>query len=228
MDPQTLSEYAAQIRFLANGGNGSGGTATCTLAAAGSVRSFTIHTPGSGYSEGDVLTCNGATFTVTEVNGTGGVTAATILTGGSAIVDATNLATTVAPAGGTGCKLNLVAQFPINSVTITAPGTGYITALAVLSGGDGTGGEITFDVAAGALDDKTIVSPGNYRTAPTIQVVAGPPADGAAFIASLSTFDDTYRYARLLDALGDAEKTVVISSRARAAIEAMRTTLLAG
>lgn len=228
MNPKIIDQYASQIRFLSNGGDGHGATATCALAAAGNVRSFSIHTAGSGYSLDDVLTANGATFTVTKVNGTGGVTGATLLTGGSAIVDATGLATTVAPEGGTGCKLNLVAQFPISTVTITAAGSDYITALAHITGGNGSGGAITFDIVDGAVDDKTIVDGGNYRTAPSIQIIAGPPADGAAFISQLTTFDATLLYDRLLDVLGEAERTVVINNNALPSYEDMRATLFAG
>lgn len=220
MDPQTLSAYAAQLRYLSNGGAGAGGTATCALTATGNVRSFSINAAGSGYSVNDVLTCNDATFTVTEVNGTGGVVAATKTTGGTAIIDATGLATTVAPAGGTGCKLNLVAQFQIDTVTVTNAGTGYISALALITGGNGSGGAVTFAVTNGAISGNTVVTGGNYRTAPTIQVVAGPPADRAALIAAMTTFDETLLNARLLEALGGAGAVAVINANANASIAA--------
>lgn len=222
MDPKIVSEYAAKIASLSNGEPGAGGEVSCTLAAAGNVRSFTISAAGTGYSLGDVLTCSDATFTVTAVDENGAVTTATLLTGGAAIVDLTGAATTVAPAGGTGCKLSIVAQFPIDTVTIDEEGDDYITALASLSGGDGTGGEIALTVTAGAITDTDIVEAGNYRTAPTIQVIAGPLADGAAWITALTDFDSNYLNERLATALGIAESTVVINANARAGIDEMR------
>jgi hypothetical protein len=226
MDPQILSQYADQIRFLSNGGAGAGAELTCTVAAAGNVRSFTINAAGSGYSVDDVITANGATFTVLEVNGTGGVTTLEKTTGGSAIVDATALATTVAPSGGTGFKINLVAQFPIDTVTIVDGGTGYITAPVTITGGDGTGGNITTTLTNGVITNKTIVAAGNYRTAPTLTVSAGPPASKSALKALLTTFDATYLDARLLDALGESKASVIIKNDMNAIVDELMADLV--
>jgi hypothetical protein len=68
---------------------------------------------GSGYAINDVLTVVGgtgtaATFTVTRIGAGGEVEAASFTTGGDYSVIPTNpVATTVAPAGGSGCTLNL-------------------------------------------------------------------------------------------------------------------------
>jgi hypothetical protein len=229
MDAQTLSEYADYIRWLSNGGDGAGGIATCTLAAEGDVRSFTIHTPGSGYNEGDVLTCNDATFSVTAVSDeNGGVISAELVFGGSTIVDASNVATTVSPAGGTGCTLNLVAQFPIYSVTIVDPGTNYITARAHVSGGDGSDeGVIVFEINGNAeLAGYNVIDSGSYRTTPTLQVIPTGPETGDAFFTALTAYDNTHRDKRFLDILGYTERTVTLNAASSGAFESMRQSII--
>ena len=75
----------------------------------------TIAAAGSGYAINDVLTLVGgtstqvATFTVTAIDGSGGVTdvALTLQRGLYTAVPANPVSTTVAPAGGTGCTLTV-------------------------------------------------------------------------------------------------------------------------
>lgn len=83
-------------------------------AAARAVLSGTIAAAGTGYSVNDVLTVSGgtytaqATFNVDTVGGSGEVTAVTLIAEGEYTVQPSNpVATTVAPAGGSGCTLNL-------------------------------------------------------------------------------------------------------------------------
>ena len=78
----------------------------------GIVASISIGNGGSGYSVNDVLTVvqsggSGCTVTVTSV-AAGVVDGVSLTTGGTGYEVANNLATTVAPAGGTGCLINIV------------------------------------------------------------------------------------------------------------------------
>lgn len=228
MNPITIAKYADKIRSLSSGGAGTGAEITCALAAAGRVRSFSINAAGSGYAEGDVLTCDSATFTVITVDGSGAVTEVELTTAGTTVTTGTAKVTTVAPEGGTGAKLNLVAEFGINTTTIVEGGTDYITATAVLTGGTGTGGEITFEFTEGVITTATVAEAGWYLTAPSIAVVAGPPADDTAWLTLLTAFDATFLYERLLEVLGNEKVTVVIDPRAETALSDLRTTLLAG
>jgi len=82
---------------------------------AGAVSSADIHTAGSGYSIGDVLTViqsggSLCTLTVTNVDTDGEVLAFEITTAGSgySTTAGTDLATSVAPSGGSGCTVNIL------------------------------------------------------------------------------------------------------------------------
>lgn len=90
------------------------------------VATVTLHTAGTGYAANDVLTITqgaaaGATVQVLTVTG-GAVATIALLTPGLGYSVANELATTVAPSGGTGCKLNITAvaeRSVIDSFTIT-------------------------------------------------------------------------------------------------------------
>ena len=81
----------------------------------GGISACTVHTAGTGYAVDDVLTVvqaggSLATLKVTAITGggaTGPVDTVEILTAGSGYTAATGLATTVAPSGGTGCKISI-------------------------------------------------------------------------------------------------------------------------
>ena len=78
----------------------------------GAISGYAINDGGSGYSLGDVLTVvqsggSAGTFTVTAIGLHGEVVSATSLARGSGYTVASALATTVAPSGGTGCKINI-------------------------------------------------------------------------------------------------------------------------
>lgn len=89
-------------------------TALRDFAAARAVLSGAINVAGSGYSVNDVLTVVGgtgtvaATFNVDTIGGSGEVTAITLVEEGEYTVQPANpVATTVAPAGGSGCTIDL-------------------------------------------------------------------------------------------------------------------------
>lgn len=101
--------------------------ASSPLAAAivltGEVETLAVATGGTGYSVGDVLTVTGGnadcTYTVATISGggsTGPVATVTETTPGTGYVTATGAATTVAPAGGTGCTVNITVK---NTITVT-------------------------------------------------------------------------------------------------------------
>jgi hypothetical protein len=105
----------------------------------------TISNGGTGYAVNDVLTIVGgttgtaATFTVTTVSG-GVVTGITRLnTSTYTVLPSSPAATTVSPAGGTGCTI--AVNWAVNSTfTITAAGSGYVEQPTVtFSGGGGSG-----------------------------------------------------------------------------------------
>lgn len=83
-------------------------------AAARAVESGAIHAAGSGYSVNDTLTVSGgtattaATFNVDSIGGSGEVTAVSLVEEGEYTVEPSDpVATTVSPAGGSGCTLDL-------------------------------------------------------------------------------------------------------------------------
>lgn len=77
-----------------------------------SIATVSINAGGTGYSVNDVLTivqvgASGGTATVTQVNA-GVVTAVSLAAKGIGYSAASGLSTTVSPAGGTGCKVNIL------------------------------------------------------------------------------------------------------------------------
>ena len=56
MDASEIQVYSRKIDEIARGGSGTGAAATATLVATGGIRSAKVHTAGSGYAVGDVLT----------------------------------------------------------------------------------------------------------------------------------------------------------------------------
>lgn len=78
------------------------------------IATFEIVGAGSGYSVGNILSLTtaegtGATFKVTTVNVSGGVTGVTLLSGGNKYSVASSLPTTVVPSGGTGCTISILS-----------------------------------------------------------------------------------------------------------------------
>jgi len=88
---------------------------------------FSINDAGDGYAVNDVITVvqsggSGGTLTVTSISGGGGtgpVTGLTLTTPGTGYAIANGLATTVAPVGGTGFKLNILALTDTPVITFT-------------------------------------------------------------------------------------------------------------
>lgn len=226
MNPKTLEQYANTLRYITSGGAGAGATATAALLTTGAVRSATINAAGTGYSVDDVLTVDAgnddATFTVVSIGPAGAVTEIVKTTSGTGYVDATGAATVVAPTGGTGCKLNIVAEFAIDDVTVDEGGAGYIQAAVLAPGAVGdTPATFAVTVAAGEV---TVITPtgGGYRVAPTLTILPRGPATGAALITALETFDAStpVKNERLREVLEDGIQQVVVPGHAVATVQA--------
>lgn len=218
MDAIDQSSYAKQINTICRGGTGAGATATCVLAATGNLRSATVKVAGSGYSVDDVLTVatgTGGTFRVTAVDGSGGVTGITKTASGSGYSSVDGAATTVSPAGGTGCTLVTVAEKALGTITVGAGGSNYVTAIARFSGGGSSNGTwndgASVTVAGGAVTDITAPTGIKYSSVPTITVLPGGPADAADLITAIKAYDTSLQNARVKAVLEDAILTEVLT-----------------
>ena len=206
---------------------GTGATATATLASTGKIRSGTINTAGTGYSLGDVLTVatgSGGTFTVTGISGggaTGPVSQITLLNGGSGYQNVIGASTTVAPSGGSGCKINTTIEFVVASIAVGVGGSGYLAASYSTTGGSpssSASGVVT--VSSGVVTAISVVSGGGYLTTPTI-VIAGSPGSSADLLIALRANDTANQDARLGESLRNAIHTVKGTSESTAQINAI-------
>ena len=104
---QAIALFSQQPNIL----NGNGELIIAPLASSsdGVLGAVAVYTVGSGYSVDDVLTLaggTGGTAKVTAVNHLGNILSVELLTGGTGYTTTTNVATTVAPSGGTSATLN--------------------------------------------------------------------------------------------------------------------------
>jgi hypothetical protein len=119
------SGFTSVPDVILTGGGGTGAEAVAHV----EVATFTVAVAGTGYVVGDMLVCpsvnNSPSAVVTAVNGSGGVTAVTLVTrGDDTLIPANPLTCTTGT--GTGCKLN--ATWRIKSVVPSVKGTGYTSA----------------------------------------------------------------------------------------------------
>lgn len=218
MDANIQALYAKQLSTICQGGTGDGATATCVLAATGSIRSATVKAAGSGYSVDDVLTVatgTGGTFRVTSVNETGGVTGIVKTAGGTGYSSVDGAATTVAPDVGTGCTLVTVAQKAVGTITVGDGGSDYVTAIARFSGGGSSndtwndGASVT--VANGAVTAITAPTGITYTSVPTITIIPGGPADATDLITAVKAYDTSLQNERCQAILEAALTTEVLT-----------------
>jgi hypothetical protein len=145
-------------------------TLDVVIAIANRIATVEIHTAGSGYSEDDILTvvqsgASGGTLTVDSVGGSGEVTGVSLLTPGSGYAVASGLSTTVAPPGGSGCKITILTITDTAVITFaqktdagyewkteTGPYTDVWWKAKYTIGGDSP--NITFAVTAGIAAEK--------------------------------------------------------------------------
>lgn len=210
---------------------GTGAALTATLAASGSVRSAAVNAGGSGYSVDDVLSVAGttpATFTVASVDEDGAVLTITRTTVGAGFVDATAAATTVAPAGGTGCTLDILAERAVASVTVVNGGQAYVLPHITVVGAAGdTTAVLTPTVTDGAIASVAVSSGGKYRTAPTLLVDSRGANTNGTFLDLLRSVDENDRIQnlRLLDIIEDIEATTGFPSWASGYVSAAKASL---
>lgn len=213
---------------------GTGAELTATLASTGNVRSATVHTAGSGYSVGDVLSVSSstpATFTVLTVGASGEVATIAVTTAGAGFSAAgSNVATTVSPSGGTGCKLDYVVEKAIASVTVVDGGADYVKPFISVVGAVGdTTAVLAPTVTDTAIASVTVTSGGKYVTAPTLTVDPRGANSDATFLALLRSVDedDTLQNERLLAVISEIEASVGFPEWAADYVTAAKTTLSA-
>lgn len=168
----------------------SGGTAN-----GGRLGSISINNPGSGYSSPPTLTI--AEFgnpggvpsaTATASISGGGVTSIAVVAIGSNYSSAPIISFTSASGTGATAKAYLNGS-TIGSIQVTNPGTGYITAPAVVIGGTGATAVSTID--SGLVNTITVTAPGKNYLNPIVEFTGG---GGSGASASAETFD-SYRIA---------------------------------
>jgi hypothetical protein len=144
--------YTSQptLSFSGGGGNGAAGTVTLALV------SFAIAAAGSGYVVGEHVTLSGGTTSspaileVDTVDGSGAITAASIVNAGDYTVLPANA---VSVTGGSGAGFTLNATWGLGTATVTHRGGGYSSAptVSIVGGGGGTGGAVTATIATTSL-----------------------------------------------------------------------------
>lgn len=167
------ASYVAIPDITIAGGAGTGATAVAHMTA----DSATLATPGTGYTVGDELTValdgqTGATITVTDVDGSGVIQAASLATGG----DYDTLpASPAAVTGGTGTGAEFTLTYAVLSATLTEGGSGFTEAPAVTFSTGAAGGTTEIGVVVEAkhtIEHEVSLDAGGvlYRTA----LVLGP------------------------------------------------------
>lgn len=187
--------YSASVTIT---DQGNGATATAVLAATGTTKTVVLADAGTGYQVNDVVTITGgnATFTVDTIGGSGEILTGTVAHGSGYSASATDVASTVSPAGGTGATFDIVVGKAVASVSVVTQGADYGNANVAFSGGNGTGATATATIGTGANAGKVtsiaIVSGGTgYETPPTISIAPkGIGASATAVVGEVGTLDE--------------------------------------
>lgn len=167
----------------------------------------TINTAGTGYSVGNILTVTGGsgascTLSVTAVSLSGAVLSVNIINSGNytTIPSTINVATSVSPAGGTSCTLNLTVG--IKNISITDGGTNYVAApRVIINSGSGTGAAAYSTIYGGSVESIVVTNPGyGYLSISSIELDTGSNATAVASLIPTSvsstvlTNDGGYTY----------------------------------
>lgn len=187
--------YSASVTIT---DQGNGATATAVLAATGTTKTVVLADAGTGYQVNDVVTITGgnATFTVDTIGGSGEILTGTVAHGSGYSASATDVASTVSPAGGTGATFDIVVGKAVASVSVVTQGADYGNANVTFSGGNGTDATATATIGTGANAGKVtsiaIVSGGTgYETAPTVIIAPkGIGASATAVVGEVGTLDE--------------------------------------
>jgi type IV pilus assembly protein PilY1 len=187
---------SATVAF--SGGGGSGATATATLTAE-VVTKINITNSGSGYTSAPTVTISG---NGTGATGTAALSAGTTVQGENWLMELDYLS------GGsknepfldldenlllndrdrikyTSGELSVNGGVAVDSVNVTAGGTGYAAATTsvAFSGGGGSGASATATISAGAVTAITVTSIGSgYTSVPTVTISGGTGATATAVL----------------------------------------------
>ena len=221
MDTLILAKYAEQLQLIGNGGTVTPAKATATLNSSdGKIRTATVTTHGSGYKVGDVLTVvqtggSGGQVTVTKTGTSGSL----VTVGISAMGSGYSSIGTATVGGGVGGGVNGVVTLTVGNGIATvlttgtgnSPGSGYMSAIVTtnLAPGD-VPAVLTPTISSGSITTIAVNDGGNFSTAPTITITAGPPLNGTDLITALKKYDDSVQNARLIEVLKQANHQLVI------------------
>lgn len=140
--------YTSAPTATISGGGGTGATATSVLTTTSGIKSITINTAGTTYTNGThpiVFTGGGGTGAAGTATVAGGIfTAMTITNVGSGYTSVPTITVPAAGAGSGTAAFTAVRGYRVASVTVTAPGSGFtgVPTIAFTSGG-GTGAAAT-------------------------------------------------------------------------------------
>lgn len=162
------SNYVAIPAVAISGGGGQGATGAAVMRAS----TVSITNGGTGYSLGDTLSVvmadqTAAVITVNDVDGSGVIQAAELTSGGTySVLPASPAVGT----GGTGSGATFVLTFAVQSVTITAAGSGFLSDPAVAFSTGGANAVAGVDAILSAkhtVEHMAVLTSGGilYRTA---------------------------------------------------------------
>ena len=170
----------------------------------------TINTAGTGYSVGDVLTVTGGTgnsctLSITAVNISGAVLSVNIINSGNytTIPSTINAVTSVSPAGGSSCTLNLTIG--IKNIDVTNGGTNYVAApRVIINSGTGIGATAYSTIYGGSVTNIVVTNPGyGYLNVSSVELDTGSNATAVASLVPTSvasailTNDGGYTYVNI-------------------------------
>ncbi|MEM7144526.1 MAG: fibronectin type III domain-containing protein [Verrucomicrobiota bacterium] len=234
------SGHQAPPSVILTGGGGSGAKAIASITD-GAVSSILVTDPGSGYTSAPIVSfgahsieiignANGSAYTyngVIQSDGLGGHQV--VLTG----------TTTPAPPAPTPPDAQVTVHLPttdlaqatgtanisggtVTSVTITAGGTGYVTApIVTISGGGGINALATATVSGGSVTAINVTSPGaGFASAPTVTI--NPPAGSLdTFIYGATLSADSFSVAGLTPEQVQANTNIVYGAITRDVLAAI-------
>jgi hypothetical protein len=191
----------------------------------GPIDTVSVGNAGNGYNIGDVLTVvqtGGALGTLTVTGLTGGagsgVATVTLLAAGTGYTAANGLATTVAPAGGTLCTINVLTitgwawNAAQNATRAVVAGTGAITQSINLTNGTTYQVTITLVRTAGTLTETFGVLVGSYDFTSSQTVSRTFKATSTA--AHILTFTPTATFGGSIDSVSVKAITAGVTANA--------------
>ena len=185
--------YTSMPGYIVFGGAGSGVTLTPVITQ-GSITSFIITNPGSGYLPGDIVQVgfsgggSDQTPILEAVISTGVVAFLTLVAGGSSYTDGV-FALAFSGGGGSGATGTFtVAGGIITAIALTTGGSGYTGAPTVsfAASSGGSGGVAIAALTPGAVTAVTVVHGGTNLIGTPLLTIEGGGGSGAVAIATVS------------------------------------------